>query len=152
MVDEVPFIFSDLNLSRRLERAEARGNARFVEARAAVEPEVGACWTEVAGCYAMFDGVESPITQTFGLGLFEAASGADLERLEGFFEERGAPVYHEVSPLADPQTFTLLNGRGYEPFEFTSVMFRPLSPSACAAVALPSADSSSSRSPPACPP
>src|SRR3712207_1726985 len=67
MVDEAPFIFSDLNLSRRLERAEARSYVGFVEARALVSPEVGACWTEVAGCYAMFDGVESPVTQTFCL-------------------------------------------------------------------------------------
>jgi hypothetical protein len=130
---QAPFIFSDLNLSRRLERAEGRANAEFVEARAEVEPEVGACWTEVAGAYAMFDGAESFITQTFGLGIFEAPSGADLERLEEFFKERGAPVYHEVSPLADPTTFMLLNERGYEPFEFTSVMFRPLVPYACAA-------------------
>ena len=130
MLDEETFIFSDLNLSRRLERAEARGNAEFVEARAALEPGSGACWTEVAGCYAMFDGVGSPVTQTFGLGLFEAASDEDLGRIEEFFRGRGSPAYHEVSPLADPQTFTLLSGRGYEPFEFTSVMFRPLRPGA----------------------
>jgi GNAT superfamily N-acetyltransferase len=126
MVDEETFIFSDLSLSRRLERAEGQSNADFVEARARVSPESGACRTEVAGAYAMFDGVESPLTQTFGLGLFETASDADFGRIEEFFRERGAPVYHEVSPLADPQTFTLLNGRGYEPFEFTSVMFLPL--------------------------
>ena len=126
MFDEETFIFSDLSLSRRLERAEARGGVDFVEARAAAEPESGACWTEVAGAYAMFDGVESPLTQTFGLGLFETASSADLGRIEEFFKERGAPADHEVSPLADPQTTTLLSGRGYEPFEFTSVMFRPL--------------------------
>ncbi|MFL6256225.1 MAG: GNAT family N-acetyltransferase [Pyrinomonadaceae bacterium] len=132
MVDEASFIFSDLNLSRRLERAEAGGNVDFVETRAAVEPESGACWMDVAGTYAMFDGVESPLTQTFGLGLFEPTSSADLQRIEAFFKERGAPVYHEVSPLADPTTFPLLNERGYEPFEFTSVMFRPLSPGAAA--------------------
>jgi GNAT superfamily N-acetyltransferase len=62
--------------------------------------------------------------------MFGAASGADLELLEEFFRGRGAPVYHEVSPLADPTTFPLLNERGYEPFEFTSVMFRPLRPGA----------------------
>ena len=129
----MPTDFSDLTLSRRLERAEGQGNVEFVEARAAVEPLSGACWTEVAGAYAMFDGVESPLTQTFCLGIFETPSVEDLERLEEFFKERGAPVYHEVSPLADPATFMLLNGRGYEPFEFTSVMFRPLSPYACAA-------------------
>jgi hypothetical protein len=127
MANEETFIFSDLTLSRRLEKAEGWGCAEFVEARAAVEPESGAGWTEVAGAYAMFDGVESPVTQTFCLGLFEPASDADLERLEEFFRKHNAPVYHEVSPLADLSTFTLLSVRGYEPFEFTSVMFRPLS-------------------------
>jgi hypothetical protein len=126
MFDEVPFIFSDLTLSRRLERAEARGSVDFVEARAAVEPESGACWTEVAGAYAMFDGVESPVTQTFGLGLFETTSDADLERIEDFFKGLGAPVEHEVSPLADESLLRLLSRRGYEPFEFTSVMFKSL--------------------------
>src|SRR3954462_3357751 len=124
MFDESPYIFSDLVLSRRLEQAEARGCVEFVEARAALEPESGAGWTEVAGAYAAFDGVESPITQTFGLGLFETISSVDLERIEEFFKERGAPVYHEVSPLAAPSALQLLNERGYEPFEFTSVMFR----------------------------
>lgn len=126
MFDGSPFIFADLTLSRRLEQAEAQGNVDFVEARAAVEPESGAGWTEVAGAYAMFDGVESPLTQTFCLGLCETTSSADLGRIEEFFRERGAPVYHEVSPLADLSSLQLLNERGYEPFEFTSVMFRPL--------------------------
>jgi hypothetical protein len=61
----------------------------------------------------MFDGVDSPVTQTFGLGLFDPVSAIDLDRVENFFRERGAPVFHEVSPLADPEIFTLLNERGY---------------------------------------
>ncbi|HLL75554.1 MAG TPA: GNAT family N-acetyltransferase [Pyrinomonadaceae bacterium] len=119
-------VFSDLELARRLERAEGRANAEFVEARAKLFPESGACWAERAGTYAMFDGVESPLTQTFGLGLFDTVTPADAEALEEFFTERGAPVFHEVSPLADAKAVALLNERGYEPFEFTSVMFRPL--------------------------
>src|SRR5262249_38191931 len=47
-------------------------------------------------------------------------------KIEGFFRERGAPVFHEVSPLAEPAVFALLNERGYQPFEFTSVLFRPV--------------------------
>jgi hypothetical protein len=78
----------------------------------------------------MFDGAASPLTQTFGLGLFETASHADMERLEGFFRERGAEVFHEVSPLADLTLPALLNERGYQPLEFTSVMFRPIRPGA----------------------
>jgi hypothetical protein len=128
-VTEPPSVlFSDLALSRRLERAEARGNADFVEARARVCPESGACWMEAAGAFAMFDGASSPCTQTFGLGMFGPVSPADMDRIEAFFKERGAPVFHEVSPLADGALLGLLNSRGYHPIEFTSVMFRPIGP------------------------
>lgn len=98
----------------------------FVEARAKAFPESGAEWMEVAGAYAMYDGVESPLTQTFGLGLFETVSAAEMERVEAFFQERGAQVFHEVSPLADLALLGLLNERGYQPVELTSVMFRPI--------------------------
>jgi len=120
------FPFVDLALARRLERAEGTSCARSVEARAQVFPERGATWTEIAGTYAMFDGPDSPITQTFGLGLFEAPTNEALAAIERFYEERGAPAFHEVSPLADMQTFALLNARGYQPFEFTSVMYRAI--------------------------
>jgi hypothetical protein len=123
---EHPFPFSDLALARRLERVEARGNAEFVEARARLFPDSGAQWIDVAGAYAMFDGPSSPCTQTFGLGLFEAVTAAHMDRLEAFFREREAPVFHEVCPLADGAVLALLNERGYQPLEFTSVMFRPL--------------------------
>jgi hypothetical protein len=119
-------IYADLNLSRRLERSEARSNVDFVKARAAMFPESGAEWIEVSGTYAMFDGIESPLTQTFGLGMFEAATHSVLEKLETFFKERGAPVFHEVSPLADASLLGLLNEREYQPIELTSVMYQPL--------------------------
>lgn len=119
-------VLSDLALAKRLERAEGTANARFVESRQRVMPDAGAQWTEVSGAYAMFDGVGSPCTQTFGLGLFQPATDAGMDELEAFFTERGAAVLHEVSPLADAGTATLLNRRGYKPLEFTSVMYLPL--------------------------
>jgi len=119
-------IFSDLALSRRLERTEARANADFVEARARFFPDSGACWMECAGAYAMFDGVDSPLTQTFGLGVFEPATHTALERIEAFFRERNAPVFHEISPVADQSLLAVLHERGYFPMELTSVMFRPI--------------------------
>jgi GNAT superfamily N-acetyltransferase len=119
--------FADLELARRLERTEARSNAGFVEARAKAFPNVGAEWIEVAGTFAMFDGAGSPITQTFGLGMFEPVSAEDFDRLEVFFTERGADVFHEVCPLADPTTFALLSERGYKPIEFSNVLYRPIS-------------------------
>ena len=121
-----PFPFADLALARRLERTEARGNVQFVEARAKAFPDRGAEWREIAGTYAMFDGATSPITQTFGLGMFQPITSDDLDAIEKFFGERGAEVFHEVCPLADPSVLELLNARGYRPIEFSSVLYRPI--------------------------
>jgi GNAT superfamily N-acetyltransferase len=118
--------FADLSLSKRLERAEALFSVHFVAARARLIPDSGATWTEVAGAFAIYDGVGSPLTQTYGLGLFEPATAADLEAIEAFYAECGAATFHEVSPLGDPGLPTLLASRGYRPCEFTSVMYRPI--------------------------
>jgi cobalamin biosynthesis protein CobD/CbiB len=50
-------IFSDRDLSQKLERTEARSNVDFVRARAEMFPSSGAEWMEAAGAYAMFDGI-----------------------------------------------------------------------------------------------
>lgn len=120
-------IVVDKQLSQRLERTEARVNADFVETRARLEPDHGAAWIEVGGAYAMYDGAESPLTQTFGLGLFEDATPGHLDEIEDFFATRNAPVFHEVSPMTDPSLMELLSTRGYRPVELTSVMYRELS-------------------------
>jgi hypothetical protein len=117
--------FVDHGVARRLERAEAAANVAFVEARARLQPEVRAAWTEVVGVHAMFDGPHSPLTQTFGLGLFGSLGDVEFERIEDFFQERGAAVHHEVSPFIDMDTLTRLGARGYRPIEFSSVLVRP---------------------------
>jgi GNAT superfamily N-acetyltransferase len=122
----MPDILCDISLSRRLERAEAVANARFVEARARLQPHSGAQWIEVAGAYAMYDGPRSPCTQTFGLGLFEMPSEAHMDRIESFFRDRGAPVMHEVSPIADKALLPMLRARGYHPVELSTILFLPL--------------------------
>lgn len=119
-------IFSDKTLSQKLERTEARSNADFVDTRVRLDPDHGAEWIEVAGVYAMFDGPESPLTQTFGLGVFDEITDAEIDELEAFFRKHNAPVFHEVSPMADASLMELLNRRGYQPMELTSVMFMPL--------------------------
>jgi hypothetical protein len=119
-------IYVDRALSQKLERTEARANADFVETRAQLDPSSGATWIEVAGTYAMFDGPESPCTQTFGLGMFDEITADHLDEIEKFFVTRGAPVFHEVSPMADPSLMQLLSSRSYKPIELTSVMYREL--------------------------
>lgn len=118
----MPFI--DLALSRRLERVEGQACRAFAEARSRLDPPSGATSKEVAGAYAVYDGVNSPVTQTFGLGLFEEATPAALDEIEWFFVDRSAKVHHEVSPLAGVVTTDRLCGRGYRPIEMSSVLFR----------------------------
>ena len=119
--------FADIDLARRLERTEARGNVQFVEARARAFPDRNATWIEVAGTYAMFDGVGSPLTQTFGMGVSEAITAEQLDTIEEFFRSRGAEVFHEVCPLADPSVWQLFRERNYQPVEFSNVLYRPIS-------------------------
>jgi GNAT superfamily N-acetyltransferase len=88
-----------------------------------LQPGSGAAWLDRHGTYAMFDGPLSPLTQTFGLGLFAEATDADVDAIEQFFAERGADVFHEVSPFAGMETLNVLSQRGYRPLELTSVMY-----------------------------
>jgi len=124
---ELTYPFADLELARRLEKTEARGNREFVESRAAANPDHGATWIEIGGTYAMFDGVDSPLTQTFGLGMFQAITDDEIGELERFFQERGSDVFHEVCPLTDESVMTLLNEGGYKAIEYSSVLYRPIS-------------------------
>jgi GNAT superfamily N-acetyltransferase len=117
----------DLALARRLERAEGMANAASVDARRAAQPDVGAEWIEVAGLYAMFDGPASPLTQTYGLGLFDSFLTPEFERVEEFFSRRGAPTFHEVSSFVASETLNVLSARGYAPMEASTVLVRPVS-------------------------
>jgi GNAT superfamily N-acetyltransferase len=117
-------IFSDLALSQRLERAEGFACAQYAQTRRRQFPESDAEWIECGGAYAVFDGVNSPCTQTFCLGLFEQVSEATLDTVERFFFDHGAPVVHEVSPFAGVVAMKMLCLRGYCPVEMSSVLYR----------------------------
>ena len=97
--------FMDQALARRLERAEGVVGTTFTEATQRVAPHRGAMWRDFDGTYAIFDGPDSPITQTFGLGLF-------------------APV--AVDALAEIEAFALLAERGYRPNDLSTVLVQPL--------------------------
>jgi GNAT superfamily N-acetyltransferase len=117
-------MFSDLALSRRLERAEGFACARFAESRRRLFPDSRAEWIECAGAYAVFDGMDSPVTQSFGLGIFEDPSVASLDAIERFFFDRGAPALHEVSPHAGIIALDMLCSRNYRPIEISNVLCR----------------------------
>ncbi len=98
----------------------------FAEARGRLFPASRATWIQCCGAYAVFDGVESPVTQCFGLGVTGELTPDVLGTVERFFQERGAAVDLEVSPFAGVSAIGLLCERGYRPVEISSVLYRPL--------------------------
>lgn len=117
-------IFANRELAQRLERAEGFACAQFAAARKKVFPACDSAWMRCAGTDVVFDGVDGPTTQTFGLGMFEEATDAALDEIERFFTERGTATMHEVCPLAGVATLDLLCARGYRPMEISNVLYR----------------------------
>jgi hypothetical protein len=117
-------LFSDLTLSRRLEAAEGYACAQFALARRRLFPDSGSEATRIAGADVVFDGPDSPTTQTFGLGMLEAATPDALDQIEQFFTTRNSTTQHEVSPFAGVETLQLLCDRGYRPIEVSNVLCR----------------------------
>jgi GNAT superfamily N-acetyltransferase len=124
-------IFSDLALAKRLEGVEGYACAQFAEARCRLFPECGSTWMKCAGATMVFDGIDAPTTQSFGLGLFEELTAEALEEMESFFKSRGAAVMHEVCPMAGAAVLDLLCARNYRPFEISSVLYRSVERAEC---------------------
>jgi hypothetical protein len=88
-------MFADAQLAARLEETEGSAGAAFVSARGA-----DSFSSRIGGTFVMFDGVDSPLTQTFGLGMFQPAHQSTLLEIEDLFRTRAAAVQHEICPLA----------------------------------------------------
>ncbi len=106
-------MFSDTALARRIERGESLNAAGCGESIA------------VAGGFAAFSGVGSPLTRAVGLGLNGPVSAADFDCLESFYRSRGAGVNLDFCPLADPTMLKLLGDRSYRIVECNNALAGP---------------------------
>ncbi|HWN98438.1 MAG TPA: GNAT family N-acetyltransferase [Blastocatellia bacterium] len=121
--------FADLALARRLEMTDALAGVEFARSWARRNSFTGEASLAVAGGHAGFGGVDSPVTQAFGLGLNGPVTEADIAGLEEFYRAHGSPVNIETCPLADPSLLKLMNERGYRPIEYSNVFTRDLTDS-----------------------
>ena len=110
-----------------LEALEAAGSRQNV----AVTP--GAEGIEVMGGHAAFLGIDSPLTHAVGIGVQGPVTAAEMDRLEAFYSERGAPTVIEFCPLVDPTLLELLRARRYRIVEFQNVLVANLPPTPIAA-------------------
>ena len=105
--------FCELSVARRLEQTEAlasRDTARTVEQ---LHPEVRAAEEDIAGGWAVFTGIGSPISEARGLGMNGPVVAGDMDRLESFYHSRGDAIRIEVCPMSDGSLHRSLAERGY---------------------------------------
>lgn len=113
-------VFSDLELARRLEAAEAANASGCT----AIHPE--SARLDLGGGCAVFAGAGSPLSHAVGVGLNGPVSEADIDRMEAFFRSRGGKVAIDLCPLSDPGLLSTLGQRGYRVTEFNNVLVKRL--------------------------
>src|SRR6266404_1244662 len=118
--------FADLALARRLETTDALAGVEFARSWARFNSFTGEVFLPVAGGHAGFGGIDSPLTQAFGLGLHGPVTEADLAAMEDFYRGHKSAVNIETCPLPDPSLLTLMNEHGYRPIEYSNVLVRQL--------------------------
>ncbi|HKN48475.1 MAG TPA: hypothetical protein VJ144_10945 [Candidatus Polarisedimenticolia bacterium] len=118
-------LLAGFDLARRLEGCDALGGARFAEALKRLRPGSAAEALPVAGGYAVYAGVGSPLTVALGLGMNGPVSEADLDRIEAYYRGRGVTMLVDVCPLAHRSLLDMLGSRGYRIVEFSNLLVRP---------------------------
>lgn len=121
-------LFADEDLARRLELADAQGQAEYVQTQRRLFPGVPTALLWAAGGCAVYAGPNSPFCSAVGLGMAGPVTAADLDLIEAFYRSHGAPTRVTLCPLADPSLAELLGRRGYRPKGFLNVLYRPVGP------------------------
>jgi ribosomal protein S18 acetylase RimI-like enzyme len=106
-------LFADLELARRVEGAWDFLAVENAHAQRVLMPESSPDTLEVGGGHAVYLGAGSPLSQAQGLGLHGEVAPGDLEKMDRFFQQRGAQAQVEVASMADPSFLTALSLHGY---------------------------------------
>ena len=119
-------MFADIDLARRIDRAEASLSSDFADATRRGKSGQGVFVQELGGGVAVCIGVASPMTKVIGVGFGELPSEEELDTIERAFFDRGSPVRAEVATLADPAFCARLTSRGYILRGFENVLGRAI--------------------------
>jgi GNAT superfamily N-acetyltransferase len=118
--------FIDKAFARRLESCEEMPQVLYARVFRETRPEIGAAEEEICGGHMVFAGLGSPIGRTTGVGFEQPLTAQDLDRIEQFYRERGAPSQVDLTPLHEPVIFELFKERGYALAELNNVLYRQL--------------------------
>lgn len=119
-------IHANKELCARLETVEALNQVEFAVTFNRLEKEFQAAYKKIGTGYAVFAGVDSPLTQAFALGLDGEVSEKEILELEDFYKQRGSAVNIEVCTLSDISLARLLVERGFQITEYSNLLVRSL--------------------------
>ncbi|MBV8066862.1 MAG: hypothetical protein JO113_02710 [Candidatus Eremiobacteraeota bacterium] len=108
------------DLDDTIRRCEIAGIRSGIATASRLTPHVGVAGTEIAGGLAAFTGVDSPLSQVYGI--VARVTGGDIAAITTFYASRGAAPRVFVSPLADPSLGLELAAAGYAPCEYENVL------------------------------
>jgi hypothetical protein len=109
-------------LDEAIRRSESEGIRCGLATMKRLHPDRGATSIEVAGGLAVFTGIDSPLSQSYGVGSSTPVTEGDVSRITDFYESRGATPRVFVTPLADPSLAPALVCAGYVPSEYENVL------------------------------
>jgi GNAT superfamily N-acetyltransferase len=118
--------FVDKALARRLEACEEMPQVYYAREFQKSRPAIGAAEVEICGGHMIFAGLGSPIGRATGAGFDRQFTAEDLDRVEQFYREHGAPSQVDLCPLHEAAVFEMFKERGYGIAELNNVLYRRL--------------------------
>lgn len=109
-------------LDEKIRQGEIAGIRCAVATVQRLYPEANASSIEMAGGLVAFTGVESPLSQAYGVGTVTPVSGSEIAGITDFYESRNATPRVFVTPLADPTFSCALAAGGYTPSEYENIL------------------------------
>jgi GNAT superfamily N-acetyltransferase len=109
-----------------IERSEVRGLERCFENARQRFAQLRPASCSIGGGLAVFAGINSPLSEAVGVGLWARAGRAEAELLTQFYRDRGSQPRVRLSPHADPDFVKALLELGYAPFEYENPLVADL--------------------------
>jgi len=116
-----PVIFRR-EVDEQIVQCDIAGLRSAIDAARRLQPELGADGIEVAGGFAAFTGVGSPLSEAIGVGSQGPVDAAEIAEITAFYQSHGTRPRVFVTPLADPSLARVLAQAGYVPIEYSNVL------------------------------
>ncbi|MBV9233108.1 MAG: hypothetical protein JO030_03620 [Candidatus Eremiobacteraeota bacterium] len=109
-------------LDEAVRHSEIAGIRSGIEAVRRLYPDERADSIELLGGLVAFTGIDSPLSQAYGVGVGLRATQQDVRRASEFYERRSATPRVFVTPLTDPTLALELASAGFAPAEYENVL------------------------------